>query len=495
MTDTISAADAPTSRIDSFADGATTSIADADTPIDGDRPLEWAPIDPAPKKRRLGLWLGLGAGAVALGAAAASLVLIAPGTSVAGVNVGFMTPGAAAEALSGHLATTEVTLTGAGGDQVVTGADLGAALDAKVLAEAAFADRPMWNVTMWMGETIPADITLDRAAAERTLRAAVPDSFVDPVDASVVFDPEADRYVTTAAAPGTGIDVDALTVAFVDAVADGSRSLEFSGDATEALPLVADDEAKETAGELNEMLAGFGFYVGEERTVPVEPAVAADWIQVTPDDEGSLQISADSTSIQTAVNDLAGQINREPVDAKLVVNGSGKTLRTLTEGVTGRELGDVSTTASDFASQIADGDGAFQLPVEEVEFATTSLERLIEVDLSSQMLYMKENGKVVDKWSVSTGKFGTDTDTGRYTVGWKTTSQNMGRKDLTVRPHYYQPNVKWVMYFNGDQALHGVYWHSNWGTRMSHGCVGMREWQAQKLYEWTPQGVEVWVHN
>ena len=51
------------------------------------------------------------------------------------------------------------------------------------------------------------------------------------------------------------------------------------------------------------------------------------------------------------------------------------------------------------------------------------------------------------------------------------------------------------MYFNGDQAFHGVYWHSNWGRRMSHGCVGMPEWRAQQIYNWSPNGVDVWIHG
>ena len=467
----------------------------ADAPTDGDRPLEWAPIEPAPKKRRALMWAGIGAGAVVLGAAAASLVLIAPGTSIAGVQGGLMTPGLAAEALSSHLAETEITLTGAGGDTIVTGADLGASIDAKTLTEAAFAERPAWNLGSWMGETIPAEITVDHATAHSALRAAVPTSFEAATDATVVFDEASGAYTTTAAASGTGIDVDAVTDALIAAVAEGDKALDFSGDPTEALPLVADAEASATAEKLNGMLASIGFYVGEERTVPVAPAVAASWLTVSPDEQGALQISADQAAIQPVVDKLAEQVNREAVDATNVVNGSGKVLRTITEGATGRELGDVSDVAESFAGQLAGGDAVYELPVEEVAFATTELVRQIEVDLSKQRVYMKENGNVIDSWAVSSGKFGDDTETGRYTVNWKLTSQNMGRKDLTVRPYYYQPNVKWVMYFNGDQALHGVYWHSNWGTRMSHGCVGMPEWQAKKLYEWTPQGVEGWVHN
>ncbi len=42
------------------------------------------------------------------------------------------------------------------------------------------------------------------------------------------------------------------------------------------------------------------------------------------------------------------------------------------------------------------------------------------------------------------------------------------------------------MYFNGDEALHGAYWHNNFGNRMSHGCVNMPIDVAEFVYDWAP---------
>ncbi len=490
MTDLVAASDSDTASTAVISDAAASGASGTGE----NPPLEWAPMEPAPKKKRIGLWIGVAAGVAVLGAAAASLVLIAPGTSVAGIQVGWQTPGMAAETIANHLADTEITLTGAGDDVVLTGADLGAALDAEALANQAFADRPMWNIATWMADPIAATITIDRDAAHAALKDAVPASFTDATDATVAFDAAAGTYVTTAAASGTGIDVDDLTAAFVAAVAEGKSALEFSGDPTEALPAISDDEATATADELNGMLADIGFYVGDERTVPIAPAVAAEWITVTPVD-GELVIDADEDAIQSVVDTLAGSVNRAAVNATTVVNTAGEVLREVTAGANGRELGDVSAVASDFAQQLSGGNAVYSLPVEEVPFQTTDVIRKVEVNLTEQKLYLLENGKVIDSWLISSGKRGNDTETGTYTIKWKLESQNMGREDTTVKPFYYQPNVRWVMYFNGDQALHGVYWHSNWGTRMSHGCVGMPNSRAQQIYEWAPQGVDVWVHN
>ena len=62
-------------------------------------------------------------------------------------------------------------------------------------------------------------------------------------------------------------------------------------------------------------------------------------------------------------------------------------------------------------------------------------------------------------------------------------------------PGYYLPNVPWTMYFYGGYAIHGTYWHNNFGTPMSHGCVNMKIPEAKWLYNWTPRGTLVVVHQ
>jgi lipoprotein-anchoring transpeptidase ErfK/SrfK len=61
-------------------------------------------------------------------------------------------------------------------------------------------------------------------------------------------------------------------------------------------------------------------------------------------------------------------------------------------------------------------------------------------------------------------------------------------------PGYNLPNVPWVMYFAGANAIHGAYWHNNFGRPMSHGCVNMRISEAQWLYNWASIGTPVVVH-
>lgn len=38
------------------------------------------------------------------------------------------------------------------------------------------------------------------------------------------------------------------------------------------------------------------------------------------------------------------------------------------------------------------------------------------------------------------------------------------------------------MYFNKSYALHGAFWHRNFGIQMSHGCVNLAPLDAKKLF-------------
>ncbi len=120
--------------------------------------------------------------------------------------------------------------------------------------------------------------------------------------------------------------------------------------------------------------------------------------------------------------------------------------------------------------------------------APTDGKRWIEVDLTNQTLTAWQGDVPVMFTNISSGRANTPTVTGRFTVGTKYPAQRM------TGPGYDLPNVPWVMYFHGSYAIHGAYWHNNFGTPMSHGCVNMRTGEAEMLYNWAAPGTEVYVH-
>lgn len=473
--------------------GATTA---ATTAIAAAAPTyQWAPPEPKKRKSRGGLWAG-GIAVVAIGGlVAASLVLIAPGTAIAGVPVGGLTPGAAADAVNARLAQTEIVLTGGGGDAIVTGAELGAHVDAESLARAVHESSPMWNPGAWFAGAADADVTVDEKAATEALRKAAPSLFTDAVDATVAFDATTRTYVVTPAVAGTGIDVDAVADALHTAFAEGMTKADVSVAAVPVEATATTAAAQTTADTLNAMVSTAGFYVGEERTVPVAPETLASWLTVTTDEKGAFTVAADAAAIQTTVDTLADKVNRKVKNGTFIADNDGKKLKTLKKGVSGRTLGSTAGIAAAYAQQLASGEAAFALTVTEEKPVMTAVERSIEVDLSQQRVYMRENGEVVNSYAVSTGVAGHRTITGTFRIVSKLTSQNMGNPDTKKYPYYYTKNVPWVMYFNGDQALHGAYWHNNFGRTMSHGCVNLPVNVAKKMFEWASVGTPVWVHN
>jgi lipoprotein-anchoring transpeptidase ErfK/SrfK len=62
-------------------------------------------------------------------------------------------------------------------------------------------------------------------------------------------------------------------------------------------------------------------------------------------------------------------------------------------------------------------------------------------------------------------------------------------------PGYYLPDVPYVMYFYKDYGLHGTYWHHNFGTPMSHGCVNFPTVDAGWIFENSRVGTIVNVHQ
>jgi len=122
------------------------------------------------------------------------------------------------------------------------------------------------------------------------------------------------------------------------------------------------------------------------------------------------------------------------------------------------------------------------------QYASGNGERWIDVDLTNQSVYAYEGDTVVNSFIVSTGTWLTPTVTGQYKIYVKIRSGNMHG------PGYFLPDVPYIMYFYKGYGLHGTYWHHNFGTPMSHGCVNLQTDDAAWLYNWASVGTVVNVH-
>lgn len=114
--------------------------------------------------------------------------------------------------------------------------------------------------------------------------------------------------------------------------------------------------------------------------------------------------------------------------------------------------------------------------------------RWIDVDLGRQVVTAYDGADPVNEFLVSTGTRAHPTVTGQFRIYVKLRSTAM------AGPGYYLPGVPYTMYFYKGYALHGTYWHSNFGTPMSHGCINLYTPDAEWLFGWASVGTLVNVH-
>jgi hypothetical protein len=125
--------------------------------------------------------------------------------------------------------------------------------------------------------------------------------------------------------------------------------------------------------------------------------------------------------------------------------------------------------------------------------------RWIDVELATQTLVAYEGVRPVYATLVSTGRgpvgSGSETPTGVHRVWVKIAASDMANTDRgDLEAHYSLEDVPYVQFFNGSVALHGTYWHRDFGHIRSHGCVNLAIADARWLFAFTgPRLLDGWV--
>ena len=135
-------------------------------------------------------------------------------------------------------------------------------------------------------------------------------------------------------------------------------------------------------------------------------------------------------------------------------------------------------------------------PQSTAEKNATSTKNIV-IKISELMLYAYENGEIFMNESVSTGLDVTPTPEGSFFVMRKVPDAYMQGPIPDFTDQFYDlPGVPWALYFtHGGAAIHGAYWHDNFGQKWSHGCVNLAPEAAEELYYWADVGTQVSVER
>lgn len=140
---------------------------------------------------------------------------------------------------------------------------------------------------------------------------------------------------------------------------------------------------------------------------------------------------------------------------------------------------------------------------QDIEYLPTSIhvppeKKHIRVSLEDQTMSAYEDDKLVYSTKISSGlgylevslenPYATATPRGTFFVTSKYPSKHMGGVVATGAPGSYTlPGVPWTAFFIYETgvAFHGTYWHNNFGNRMSHGCINLKNSDAKWFFCWT----------
>lgn len=134
----------------------------------------------------------------------------------------------------------------------------------------------------------------------------------------------------------------------------------------------------------------------------------------------------------------------------------------------------------------------------------------IEISVSNQMLRAYMGDTLVLETYVSTGLPPNETEIGAFHVRIKYEQQTMsgfsnstgeviglsGDGNAQSGQQWSVEDVPHILYFNYQaEAIHGAYWHNNFGNKMSHGCVNLPLDIAAFMFDFAPLGTQVDVYE
>jgi hypothetical protein len=132
----------------------------------------------------------------------------------------------------------------------------------------------------------------------------------------------------------------------------------------------------------------------------------------------------------------------------------------------------------------------FKEPAEFPKVFNYKAEKWVDVSIWQQTLIMWEGAKPVYATMVSTGRDGMgdweetmSTIRGEFRIKYKHITATMDADDPDNR--FELRDVPWVQYFERGYALHASYWHDDFGSTRSHGCINLSPIDARRLFFWT----------
>jgi len=360
---------------------------------------------------------------------------------------------------------------------------------------------------------IRLDVDIDRTQFDSWLADTFPDSYDQPINAGLSFNSTTGVFDLTEPSAGTGV-ADQELDQIRDTLGLEPRGATFGLKPTPVDPTVGSQEATDIQLWVNERLATTCSFTetaatttNNETIYTLTPLDIASLVTMNTTAEGGLNATFTLEKVTEYVSEsFPEKVNREPQNRRVVLNHKQEEVRVLTQGAVGRTLTQTESLPHHILSCLMNAeDTVIALSFTEAAFSVEEAQPTIadpppgwaarhwvNVDLTTQTVTLMNGSKVGDTFILSSGKPGMDTPTGTFSVYAKTRSQTVS--GCGGGECYSFPGVRWLVWFKGNYGFHTAYWHDDFGTPVSHGCLNMREAEAKKVFDWLARGDKVVIH-
>jgi lipoprotein-anchoring transpeptidase ErfK/SrfK len=447
------------------------------------------------------------AAAIAFIAAAAGLFWFynnraLPNVSVGSVHVGNAPEDQIKKAVE-QLSTTKLTFIDGNDTRTVPLTEIGVKvnIDATVnkVLQARRSKDPIQDLQIWQTKNVPLVFDNDPGKLKEFLQEHYPSLFIDAKDAQLTYDITSHKFIIQPGTDGRGFDLRSLEASLPQLAAE-PRDIKLSVATAPVKPLIQEDGLSKAQKDANNRISlGVNLTINGNTVFKANPDDIANWIHVIPDViTGTASLEFDTAKIQQYLTDTASpKLAKPPVDRKVVIDKKSGDENVISAGSDGFTIKDADIVAGYIAKSLTSGKAIDQeVEITAAPFKTitmTGYGKWIEVDLSRQTTTMYIGDTPIRTFVISSGKARTPTSIGESKIYKKYKMKTM--TGTLLGEYYYVPDIPWVMFFNGGEAFHGTYWHSNFGHPMSHGCINMRIAEAKILYDFAPVGTKVIVHR
>ncbi len=225
--------------------------------------------------------------------------------------------------------------------------------------------------------------------------------------------------------------------------------------------------------------------------------------QIDKDGKPKLVASISSEQVSGYVQSIANQVNIAPKNKKINIRNGVSSVEQ--EGVNGSAV-DQQAAIDAIVSGLSKNESvSFNLQASPVVFQTETNRSVgldygtyIEVNISQQRLWAYQDNQVVFSTPITSGAsgYGFGTQTGIFAIYAKERSRYLNGSQYGWSYNVY---VDYWMPFNGGAGFHDADWRSSFGGQDyinggSHGCVNMPKSSAAFLFGWANIGTPVWIH-